>query len=887
MRIFLCLLGHLNADWYGELGLSQSGPSWDEWSNWSPCTDPCGAEGTHIRSRQCRNGDIGEGSCKGDQAETASCSAECFGTCATNYQAANGAPVEVALDAAPKEVCFWSTSHSSEASGVLVTYDSVSYSRAANGQFQLQIVDMDHFIPAGKDHAHTCIVFGDHAIKVQQDGMMRFYPANGYAQTSRTLVIGGGTFDGSVSELAVSADEQDPMIRLAQSAGSACNLDTVANINDHTLAGAWSDWGSCSHNCGNGRSYRYRESGNDIIQMFRECNPQPCQPGWTDWSQWTPCDASCGGGSSHRTRSCSGPSKCEGAPHEKKPCNGPDCPACGYSAWQFPMEQSIANYLMVKPVLTDFSSVSVCFAVENGMDQLHGTVFSYSRGLDSPRGNELLFLGKDIGNDEIRLYRRDEKISIPNTVLVPGEKANFCITLQAYGTKLHTAVYVNGFIAASSSEGSVRNGVALPGGGEMIIGQDQDCILGCFNSSQALVGNLYDFSIYDFALNPEEVMNLHLDGSCARQPVLMLSKDNTMVYGKPKFTSSWAEFGEWSECSAQCGEGHRQRVRACLGGRPNDSGCPGSNIEKMACDSGVACDATSEWSECSVKCGGYGTRTRLADGVVEEEECGGRACPEVGDWSAWSECSRTCGDGFIYRYRECYNGPCEQATQETSWCNEAVCVDSWNMPWPCGEVRQASKTVRIVGGYEAQRAEVPWVCILELRSDPICGASVIAPKWNIGASHCVSQTFDRPEQMRILCGVHDRTITEYGSQTGQVVQYYKHPKYSGSTIDYDLCLFEMKDAWQFTDYVKPVCLPGLHQFPKPGTLCKVAGWGSTHPVAPGHFLWHVEMARSLRAVHVPIIEQAQCAAKYKDQITRRMFCAGYDEGGRDACQVRR
>ena len=100
------------------------------------------------------------------------------------------------------------------------------------------------------------------------------------------------------------------------------------------------------------------------------------------------------------------------------------------------------------------------------------------------------------------------------------------------------------------------------------------------------------------------------------------------------------------------------------------------------------------------------------------------------------------------------------------------------------------------------------------------------------------------------------------------------------------CCSEMKDPWKFTDYVKPVCLPGMHQFPQPGTLCKVAGWGSVHEVAPGHFLWHVEMSRSLRAVHVPIIEQAQCAAKYKDQISRRMFCAGYTEGGRDACQVR-
>ena len=397
---------------------------------------------------------------------------------------ANGEAVEVDLDAVPREVCFWSTPNSAQANGVLVTYDTVSYSRSAD-QFHLRVVDQDHYIPVGRNHAHTCIVFSDHAIKVQQDGMMRFYPANGYAKTSLKLTIGGGSFDGSVSEVAATATDQDVMIRLAQSAGSACNLNTIANIADFTLAGAWSDWGKCSHNCGTGRSYRYRNSEDGIVQMYRDCNPQPCQPGWTDWSQWTPCDASCGGGSSHRTRTCQGPNNCEGAPHEKKPCNGPECPACGYSAWTFPMEQSIANYLMVKPVLTDMSSVSICFAVENGLDALHGTVFSYSRGLDSPRGNELLFLGKDIGNDEIRLYRRDEKISIPNDVLVPGEKTNFCITLQSYqNTRLHTSVYINGFIAASSSEGSVRNGVALPGGGEMIIGQDQDCILGCFNSSQ-------------------------------------------------------------------------------------------------------------------------------------------------------------------------------------------------------------------------------------------------------------------------------------------------------------------------------------------------------------------------------------------------------------------
>ena len=149
---------------------------------------------------------------------------------------------------------------------------------------------------------------------------------------------------------------------------------------------------------------------------------------------------------------------------------------------------------------------------------------------------------------------------------------------------------------------------------------------------------------------------------------------------------------------------------------------------------------------------------------------------------------------FSYRARECYNGPCDEPVQETSWCDNGGvygrCADPWNLPWPCGGSGESKANIfRIVGGYESQRGEIPWICILEVRQDPICGASVIAPKWNIGASHCVHQTFDRPDQMRMLCGKHDRSKTEPGSQIGQVHQYYKHPKYSGQTIDYDLCLF--------------------------------------------------------------------------------------------------
>ena len=426
MRILYLLLGISKADWQNEFGSSDL-IRWDNWSDWSPCTNPCGEDGIRTRSRECRGGSAGEGDCNGEKSEQESCSVSCSGTCATNfYDVSDGSSVDLTLNAQPAEICFWSTAPDNESQGALITYDIISFSRAGE-YYKLSVGDADHLMPAGKLHGHTCIILGGSFIKIQQDGVIRIYPANGYTVDSRVVTVGGG-FNGSVSEVAVSSTEQNEVVRIAQGNGSACNRNDVAILDNNELEDAWSEWGPCSHNCGEGRSYRYR-AGN--VQMWRLCNPQPCADGWTDWSEWTPCDASCGGGFSHRTRRCEGLEKCDGAPNENKPCNGEPCPKCGYSSWKFPSVAATTNYLMVKPVLSDMSSVSICFSVENGMSELHGTVFSYSRGLDSPRGNELLFLGKDITNSDIRLYRRDQKISIPNDVLVAGEDTKFCITLQS------------------------------------------------------------------------------------------------------------------------------------------------------------------------------------------------------------------------------------------------------------------------------------------------------------------------------------------------------------------------------------------------------------------------------------------------------------------------
>lgn len=47
----------------------------------------------------------------------------------------------------------------------------------------------------------------------------------------------------------------------------------------------------------------------------------------------------------------------------------------------------------------------------------------------------------------------------------------------------------------------------------------------------------------------------------------------------------------------------------------------------------------------------------------------------------------------------------------------------------------------------------------------------------------------------------------------------------------------------------------------------------------------VNMPTRLQCLDVPIVEDSECENAYPGMITRRMMCAGYMDGGRDACNV--
>ncbi|KAA0709864.1 Adhesion G protein-coupled receptor B1 [Triplophysa tibetana] len=225
-------------------------------------------------------------------------------------------------------------------------------------------------------------------------------------------------------------------------------------------------------------------------------------------------------------------------------------------------------------------------------------------------------------------------------------------------------------------------------------------------------------------------------GGCYRGGVYMekcapTARDNNR---DAEIMRGWNGWGRWSECSNECGGGVQVRSRAC---QAEDGVCEGVVEEGRSCNPqpcigkvrqrsqalrsiiGQQRDADgtimanqaphkeeaqrdewSPWSVCSVSCGeGWQSRARTCMTSSQSTQCTGplrenrpcnntAVCPVNGswdEWAPWSLCSSTCGRGYRDRVRTCKqprNGgsPCRGPTKQTKFCNIAVCpVDgSWN-----------------------------------------------------------------------------------------------------------------------------------------------------------------------------------------------------------------
>ncbi|XP_035166707.1 granzyme A-like [Oxyura jamaicensis] len=183
--------------------------------------------------------------------------------------------------------------------------------------------------------------------------------------------------------------------------------------------------------------------------------------------------------------------------------------------------------------------------------------------------------------------------------------------------------------------------------------------------------------------------------------------------------------------------------------------------------------------------------------------------------------------------------------------------------------------VDIIGGTAVKPHSRPFMALIIGKKDElICGGALIKPNWVLTAAHCPVEN----GRVKVILGAHSIKRKEKEKQFFKVAKKIQHPCYWPGSWEHDLMLLQLNRRAKINIAVKPIDLPTSDGDPKPGTVCRVAGWGQTQ---------NKNSSETLMEVNVTVISRETCnSAKYygnNPTITDRMICAGSEKGNRDAC----
>ncbi|XP_068929490.1 ovochymase-2 [Petaurus breviceps papuanus] len=187
---------------------------------------------------------------------------------------------------------------------------------------------------------------------------------------------------------------------------------------------------------------------------------------------------------------------------------------------------------------------------------------------------------------------------------------------------------------------------------------------------------------------------------------------------------------------------------------------------------------------------------------------------------------------------------------------------------------------RIVGGSPVEKGAYPWQVSLKRREKHFCGGTIISAQWVITAAHCVMHK-DMKTFLNVTAGEHDVNLVEQGEQTLSVDTIIRHPYFTvRKPMNYDIALLKMNGTFKFGQFVGPVCLPKQGETFHPGFICTTAGWGRLEE--------NGRLPQVLHQVDLPILTKRKCAAMLltlkRPVKGNTLLCAGFPDGGKDACQ---
>ncbi|XP_021035604.1 granzyme A [Mus caroli] len=182
---------------------------------------------------------------------------------------------------------------------------------------------------------------------------------------------------------------------------------------------------------------------------------------------------------------------------------------------------------------------------------------------------------------------------------------------------------------------------------------------------------------------------------------------------------------------------------------------------------------------------------------------------------------------------------------------------------------------RIIGGDTVVPHSRPYMALLKLSSNTICAGALIENNWVLTAAHC-----NVGKRSQVILGAHSLK-KEPEQQILTVKKAFPYPCYDQYTHEGDLQLVQLKKKATVNRNVAILHLPKKGYDVKPGTRCRVAGWGRFGNKSPP--------SDTLREVNITVIDRKVCNDvkhyNFNPVIGLNMICAGDLRGGKDSCNV--
>ncbi|CBY33380.1 unnamed protein product [Oikopleura dioica] len=461
---------------------------------------------------------------------------------------------------------------------------------------------------------------------------------------------------------------------------------------------AWQEWGACSVSCGGGERSRSRtcnapvykpctygsESDTGLCNKM-SCCPKMCdncQPYFGEWAEWSTCTATCrGSGARSRSRECiqvneDKPGACEGDASENDDC--PNLDIC-YDEW---------------------TKWTDC---------------------DADCGNNSTQTRQRVCNEpeDCEWVDKESQECAGSCVFDDWSEWSDCSVTCGNATATRSRdCPVEGACGEESIE--TMDCEVLPCAEYLDWSEWSECSVSCGGGEMRRERNCTEVDECSSLGAPSAIMACNEEGC----PVVV----------------EWGEWTAYSPCSesAECGQGHRERVR-------------GEDVETINCYAGLCSDvgAWTEWAitenNCEITCGGYKLRERQCiNGIPEQGGCQGDAtetiecepCGEWNVWTSWSDCNKSCHTdgvkGIRSRSRKCMGGRCKAGDAEeiisccdfkptlrttTEWETTSSTTGTTNNPTTTTPSQVTSTVAFTISKADTTTAEITETPVLEAELD--------------------------------------------------------------------------------------------------------------------------------------------------------------------------